>query len=251
MASVLLEFIETCSIHHAKEYKNYPASASEIPNLTWEDILAFSENREFDYWVTVKQDDETKLMEDILYSIKDDSIQIFYDKDTNCVDVASEKCLSKSSSLNSSFSSTSSELTPSESGRLADVELYTDDKSSSLNSSFSSTSSDLTSPESGRLADVELYTDDKTKNLFAVCNSNANVRYNSHCLEKGKERRLEPNVPVEIFDFGNLFETLTSEAFINFDPSEATLSFENNLGTKSFVTLTSKAASGLFESLTN
>ena len=153
-----------------------------------------------------------------MYTVKNESIQIYYDEDTNSIDLKSEESSSQTSSLSSSFSSTSSESTSS---------------------------------KSGKLADIRLYTDNKTKNLFAVCNSNANVHYKSHCLEEEEKRRLEPYVPVEIFDFDNLFDTLISEDYIAFDPSEATLSFENNFGTKIFVTLTSKAASGLFKSLTD
>ena len=199
--------------------KEYTTRDSEIPDLTWEDILAFECDREFDYWVTVNGHDEEKSMEeDILYTIKNEPIHIYYDEDTNSIDVKSEESSSRSSSLSSSFSSTSSQ--------------------SSLS-------------ESDRPAIVKLYTDAETKNLFAVCNSNVNVGFTSHCLKKGEKQTLEPNVSVKVFAFDSLFYTLTSEAFINYDPSEAKLSFESKSGSKSSVTLTSKAASGLFESLTD
>ena len=92
-----------------------------------------------------------------------------------------------------------------------------------------------------------LRTNPTTKSLIAVQTGLTTVSCISHCNLAGKE--MEKLKGVEIFSFENLYDVLTSEESISFDPSEAILGFGDNPGKNLTVTIRSKAAGGLFVSL--
>ena len=96
--------------------------------------------------------------------------------------------------------------------------------------------------------DIVLYTDSTTKSLVAICNSDTEVHYKSHCQPKGAVMKQSKNENV-IFCYKQLFETLTSEEGFSFDPSEAVLRFGKESDKKAIVTIRSRAAGGLFSTI--
>ena len=92
-----------------------------------------------------------------------------------------------------------------------------------------------------------LRTNPTTKSLIAIQTGPTTVYCISHCNLAGKQ--MEKLQGVEIFSFENLYNVLSSEESISFDPSEAILSFGDNPGKNLTVTIRSKAAGGLFVSL--
>ena len=96
--------------------------------------------------------------------------------------------------------------------------------------------------------DIVLYTDSTTKSLVAICSSDTEVHYKSHCQPKGTVMKQSKNENV-IFCYKQLFETLTSEEGIDFDPSEAVLRFGKESDKKAIVTIRSRVAGGLFSTI--
>ena len=108
----------------------------------------------------------------------------------------------------------------------------------------SSENKDFQTPHS----DIMLYTDATTKSLVAICNSDTEVHYKSHCQPKGAVMKQSKSKNV-IFCYKQLFGTLTSEEAIDFDPSEAVLRFGKESDKKAIVTIRSRAAGGLFSTI--
>ena len=96
--------------------------------------------------------------------------------------------------------------------------------------------------------DIVLYTDSTTKSLVAICSSDTEVHYKSHCQPKGAVMEQSKNENV-IFCYKQLFDALTSEDGIDFDPSEAVLRFGKESDNKAIVTIRSRAAGGLFSTI--
>ena len=109
---------------------------------------------------------------------------------------------------------------------------------------FTSENTDCQTPH----PDIKLYTDAITKSLVAICISDTEVHYKSHCQPKGRVMKQSKRKNV-IFCYEQLFETLTSEDGIDFDPSEAVLRFGKESNKKAIVTIRSKAAGGLFSTI--
>ena len=100
------------------------------------------------------------------------------------------------------------------------------------------------------LTNVILGTDEQTKDLIAVLNPNL-IRMQctciSHCNQEGVE--LVPYKKQTIFDFEKLYDTLNTEDGITFDPNEAKLSFGSDPGKIVIVTIKSRVANKLFNTM--